>query len=104
MTELTVSPTILATLARNQTDAAAYAQAGADALSGTGKDCWVSHGVISGASNVAFDTIEGIRQATGTAFADASLGLAAKLQAADAAYGGVDEELADNLQSQMRDR
>lgn len=103
MTVLFVSPTTLETLARNQTDAAGYAQAGADALSGTGKDCWISHGVISGSSNGAFDTIEQIRRASGTAFADASLGLAAKLRAAAVAYEGVDGELADNLDSQMVD-
>lgn len=104
MTVLYVSPATLETLAKNQTDAAGYAQAGADALSGTGKDCWISHGVISGSSNGAFDTIETIRQAAGTAFVNASLGLAAKLRAAEAAYEGVDGELADNLDSQMLDK
>lgn len=104
MTELNLSPTILRTLANSQTTAAPYAQAGADALNGLGSDCWISHGVISGASNGALDTIEGIRKAAGTAFSDASLGLAAKLTAADRAYEGVDSELADNLDAQMVDR
>lgn len=104
MTELNVSASTLKTLANSQTTASSYAKAGADAVGGIGSDCWISHGVISGASNGAFSTVEEIRKAAGTAFSDASLGLAAKLTAAERAYEGVDEELADNLDSQMVDR
>jgi hypothetical protein len=103
MADLLISPRILETLAKNQTDAAKYAQAAADALDGTGSDCWVSHGVISGTSNGAFDTIEGIRKVAGTALADGSIGLGAKLRAAKLAYEGVDGELKDNLNKQMLD-
>ncbi|OBG75005.1 hypothetical protein A5714_06820 [Mycobacterium sp. E2462] len=103
-TEFKVSPSILETLARNQTDAAKDAQAAADAVSGTGSDCWVTHGVISGSSNGAFDAIETSRKAAGSALANASSGLAAKLRAAKQAYEGVDGELADNLNKQMLDK
>ena len=103
MADLLVSPTILETLAKNQTDAAKDAQAAADALSGTGSDCWVSHGVISGSSNGAFSTIEDTRQAAGSALADASSLLAAKLRAAKQAYEGVDGELGENLNKQILD-
>jgi uncharacterized protein YukE len=104
MADLLVSPTTLETLAKNQTDAAKDAQAAADALSGTGSDCWVSHGVISGSSNGAFSSVEDIRQAAGSALADASSGLAAKLRAAKKAYEGVDGELAGGLSKQMLDK
>jgi hypothetical protein len=104
MADLLVSPIILETLASSQDAAAKDAQAAADALSGTGSDCWVSHGVISGSSNGAFSTIEDIRQAAGSALADASKGLAAKLRAAKLAYEGVDGELAGNLNKQMLDK
>ena|SRR5271156_3275956 len=104
MADLLVSPTTLTTLADKQDAAATHAQAAADAMSGTGSDCWVSHGVISGSSNGAFSTVEDIRQAAGSALADGSKGLAAKLRAARLAYDGVDGELAGNLNKQMLDR
>jgi Excreted virulence factor EspC, type VII ESX diderm len=104
MADVLVSPTDLKTLADNQDAAAKDAQAAADALSGTGSDCWISHGVISGSSNGAFSTIEDIRQAAGSALADGSKGLAAKLRAAKLAYEGVDRELAGNLNKQMLDK
>lgn len=104
MADLLISPTVLETLAKNQTDAAKDAQAAANGLSGTGSDCWVSHGVISGSSNTAFSAVEETRQNAGQALANASTGLAAKLRAAKLAYEGVDSELGENLDKQMLDR
>jgi hypothetical protein len=104
MADLLLSRTILETLAKNQEGAAKDAKAAADDLNGTGSDCWISHGVISGSSDGAFSTIEGIRQAAGSALSDASLKMAAKLRAARDAYTGVDSELAGNLNKQMLDR
>jgi ESX secretion-associated protein EspC/F len=104
MARLVISSTILETLAKNQETAAKDAQAAAGDLDGTGSDCWISHGVISGSSDGAFDTIEGIRKAAGTALADASLRMAAKLRAADKAYKGVNSELGANFRRQMRDK
>jgi hypothetical protein len=104
MADLLLNPSTLKTLADNQTDAAKDAEAAANALNGTGGNCWLTHGVISGCSNSAFDTIEGIRKAAGLALADGSNGLAAKLLAAKEAYTGVDSELAGNLNKQMLDR
>jgi hypothetical protein len=104
MADLLVSPAILEMLAGRQTDAAKDAQAAADALSGLGSDCWVSHGVISGCSNGGFSTVESIRQAAGSAIAGASTGLAAKLRTAKKAYEGVDGELATGLNKQMLDK
>jgi hypothetical protein len=104
MADLLVSPTILETLAKNQEAAQKDAQAAADALNGTGSNCWLTHGVISGASNGGFGTVEGIRKTAGEALGNASLLLAAKLRAAKAAYEGVDGELGDNLDKQMLDK
>jgi hypothetical protein len=104
MADLLLDPSTLETLATNQEAAAKDAQAGADALNGTGGNCWLTHGVISGASNGAFVTIEDIRKAAGTALANASNKMAAKLRTAKKAYEGVDGELAANLNKQMLDK
>jgi hypothetical protein len=104
MADLLLDPSKLETLAQRQEAAAKDAEAAAGDLNGTGSSCWVSHGVISGSSNGAFSTIEGVRQAAGTALADGSKGFAAKLRAAKLAYEGVDGELAGNLNTQMLDR
>lgn len=101
---MTVTPATLETLAKNQEAAAKDAQAGAEAMNGTGSNCWLNHGVISGSSNGAFDTIEGIRKAAGNALANASNKMAAKLRTAKAAYSGVDSDLAGNLDKQMLDK
>ena len=104
MADLLLSPGTLKTLADRQTEAAKDAEAGAGALNGTGGNCWLTHGVISGCSNSGFDTIEGIRKAAGVSLANGSRTLAAKLLAAREAYTGVDSELAGNLNKQMLDR
>lgn len=103
MADLLISPSILETLAKNHEAAQKDAQAGADALNGTGMNCWLNHGMISGCSNGGFVTVEGIRKKAGEALGNASLLMAAKLRTAKAAYEGVDGELGDNLNKQMRD-
>lgn len=104
MADVTVTPATLETLAKNQETAAKTAQTAADDLNGTGSDCWISHGVISGGSNGAISAIEGLRKAAGTALATASNTMAAKLRTASKAYTGVDGELAGNLNKQMVDK
>jgi hypothetical protein len=104
MADLLLSPATPETLATRQEAAQKDAQAAADALNGTGRNCWLTHGVISGCSDGAFDTIEGIRKTAGAALGNASLLLAAKLRTAKKAYEGVDSELAANLHKQMLDR
>lgn len=104
MTDVTVSPTTLETLAKNQESAAKDATAAAGDVDGTGSNCWLNHGVMSGCSNGAFDTIEGVRKAAGNALANASLSMAAKLRTAKKAYDGVDGELAQGLDKQMLDK
>ena len=104
MADLLLNPGTLKTLADRQTDAAKDADAGAGALGGTGSNCWLTHGVISGCSNSAFGDIEEIRKAAGTSLANGSRTLAAKLLAAREAYTGVDSELAGNLNKQMLDK
>jgi len=48
MADLLLDPSTLKTLADRQTDAAKDAEAAANALNGTGGNCWLTHGVISG--------------------------------------------------------
>jgi ESX secretion-associated protein EspC/F len=104
MADLILSPSILKTLSDKQIAASDYAVQGANALNGTGSNCWLTHGVISGCSNSAFSSIEDIRKAAGMALAKGSTDLAAKLLAAKEAYTGVDSELAGNLNRQMVDK
>ena len=104
MADLLIDPAKLETLAKNHEDAADVAKSAANDLAGTGNDCWITHGVISGSSDGAFSTIEGIRQAAGLALSDASRSMAAKLRAAKHAYEGVDSELGGNLNKQMVDK
>jgi ESX secretion-associated protein EspC/F len=104
MADLLLYPDILKTLSDRQIAASDYAVQGANALNGTGSNCWLTHGVISGCSNGAFSSIEDIRKAAGMALAKASTDMAAKLLTAKAAYTGVDSELAGNLHKQMVDK
>lgn len=104
MADLLLSPSTLETLAKGQEAAAKDAQAAAEALNGTGSNCWLTHGVISGCSDGAFDTIESIRKAAGNSLANASNLMAAKLRTAKDAYTGVDSELAANLKNQLLDK
>jgi len=104
MADLLLYPSILETLAKNQDSAANDAEAAANALNGTGSNCWLTHGVISGASNGGFSTVEDTRKAAVMALATASRGQAAKLRTAKEAYTGVDSELAGNLNKQMLDK
>jgi hypothetical protein len=104
MADVLVTPSTLETLAKNQEAAVKDAQQAAEAMNGVGTDCWVSHGVISGASNGGFNSIESIRKAAGNAIANASNLMAAKLRTAKKAYEGVDSELAGNLNKQLLDK
>jgi Excreted virulence factor EspC, type VII ESX diderm len=101
---LLVDPSKLETLAKAQESAKKDAESAANDLNGTGGNCWLNHGVISGCSNGAFDTIEGVRKTAGLALGNASLKMAAKLRTAKLAYEGVDSELGTNLNKQMLDK
>ena len=101
MTNLNVTPTYLETLAAKHDSAAGEAATAAAAAAGTGTMCWVNHGVISGASNVAVGAAESARAAAGNAIRQAVVDLAAKLRTAKETYSGVDADLSKTLDGQV---
>lgn len=103
MATLNVDENYLETLATKQGQAATKAAEAASAASNTETAVWVTHGVISGASNSAFVTAEKQRRGAGQNIGQHASDLAAKLRVAKQTYGGVDEELSENLNKQMRD-
>jgi hypothetical protein len=100
MANLAVTPGYLDKLASKQDDASNKANDAASAASGIEPAVWVTHGVISGASNSAFTGAERMRREAGKDIAAASSDLAAKLRTAGVTYAGVDDELGGNLDKQ----
>ena len=84
--------------ANNQTTSATAA---ADNLSTA---VWVSHGIVSLASNMAFTKAAAARRAAGEAAKKASTGLAGKLRIASTVYQGADELAAKNIAKQVVER
>ncbi|SPM43461.1 ESX-1 secretion-associated protein EspC [Mycobacterium numidiamassiliense] len=104
MADLVVTPTHLDKLAATQDQAAAQATTAASAGSNVQVAAWVTHGVISGVSNVAFTGAAAARQKTAEAVSKASTELAAKLRTAKAVYTGTDDEAGQNIDRQVLDR
>jgi hypothetical protein len=104
MADVTVTPEHLDKLATAQDQAATQAGTAASAAAGLEVDCWVSHGVVSGASNVAFTKAAEARKSTGEAMSKASTELAAKLRTAKKVYNTTDDQAGKNLDKQMLDR
>jgi hypothetical protein len=104
MADLEVTPEYLSKLATTHDAAASTAESAANAAASLTSDVWVSHGVASGASNVAFAKAEFARRGAGEAMKGSSTDLSAKLRAADDAYAGTDEQAGDNLDNQVLDR
>ncbi|OBH39607.1 hypothetical protein A5692_00545 [Mycobacterium sp. E342] len=103
MANLNVDEKYLEQLATKQGQAAAKAEDAASAASNTETAVWVTHGVISGASNSAFVTAEKQRRGAGQNIRQHASDLAAKLRVAKQTYESVDEELSGNLTKQMLD-
>jgi len=104
MGDLAVTPEYLNMLAARQDEAAGTAGLAATAAAGLTAEVWVSHGVASGASNAAFAKAEFARRGAGDVMKGSSTDLAAKLRAADDAYGSTDEQASANLDKQVLDR
>jgi hypothetical protein len=104
MANLNVDPRDLEDLAKKQDDAATEAGGAATAHAGLSTNCWVTHGVISGPSNAVLNSVEEARKAAGTTIANAAGDLAGKLRTAKQVYGGVDEDLGGNIDSQVLSR
>ncbi|KKC02630.1 ESX-1 secretion-associated protein [Mycobacterium nebraskense] len=101
MADVAVTPEHLANLATAQDQASTQAGTAASAASNLEVAVWVSHGVVSGASNVAFTKAAAARQKTGEAMSAASTELAEKLRTAKAVYETTDEQSGKNLDKQV---
>jgi Excreted virulence factor EspC, type VII ESX diderm len=100
--DLAVTPEYLDTLAAMQDQAADKAGSAATAASDLSGKLWLSHGIASGASNLAFSNAEEARQAAGNAIKKASTELAVKLRAASDAYQATDDQTGENIDKQVR--
>jgi hypothetical protein len=104
MANLAVTPQALGKLATTQDQAANQAGTAAAAASNLEVQVWVSHGIVSGFSNVAFTKAEAARRAVGEAMKNSSTELAEKLRNAKAVYQSTDESTSQNLDKQVVDR
>lgn len=101
MADVVITSEHLNTLATTQDQASTQAGAAATAASNLEVQAWVSHGVISGASNIAFAKAAAARQSTGQAMSTASTELALKLRTAKEAYETTDEQSGKTLNKQV---
>lgn len=104
MADLIVTPEHLDTLATKQDQAAAQATSAASAGSNVEVATWVTHGIISGASNVAFTKAAAARKKTAEAVSKASTDLAGKLRTAKSVYGSADDAASESIDRQLLDR
>jgi uncharacterized protein YukE len=104
MAELEVDPRDLEDMAKKQDGAAEKSGEAKGVTSGVETAVWVTHGVISGASNTAFTAAEKVRRGAAHNIEQASIDLAAKLRAAKETYEGVDADLSANIKKQVLDR
>jgi hypothetical protein len=104
MFDLALTASYLDGLSENQDDAANTAGSAARTASGIETSVWVTHGVVSGASNIAFAEAEAARRAAGGAMKKFSADLAVKLRTADEAYQRTDEQAGNNIDRQMPPR
>ncbi|OMC15306.1 MULTISPECIES: ESX-1 secretion-associated protein [unclassified Mycobacterium] len=103
MADVVVTPEHLDTLATTQDKASTQAASAASAASDLEVQVWVTHGVASGASNVAFTKAASARQAAGEAMSKGSTELAKKLRTAKNVYQSTDDESGKNLNKQVLD-
>jgi hypothetical protein len=103
MTDLAVTPEHLDSLATKQDQAATQATTAASAASNMEVATWVTHGIISGASNIAFTKAAAARKKTADTMSQASTGLAGKLRTAKAVYGNADDEAGRSIDKQLLD-
>ncbi len=104
MADVSVTPDHLDMLAVTQDQASTQAVTAASAASGLETDVWVTHGVVSAASNLAFTRAANARQSTGAAMSKASTELAEKLRTAKSVYASTDDQASKNIAKQVLDR
>ncbi|OBH39605.1 hypothetical protein A5692_00535 [Mycobacterium sp. E342] len=104
MADVTVTPGHLEELATTQDQASTQAGTAASAASGLETAVWVTHGVVSWYSNLAFTKAAEARKSTGEAMSKASTELAEKLRTAKKVYASTDEQAGKNIDKQVLDR
>ncbi|OCB28324.1 hypothetical protein A5674_16795 [Mycobacterium malmoense] len=103
MADVTVTSEHLDRLAVTQDQASAQAGTAAVAASSLETDVWVTHGVVSAASNLAFTNAANARKSTGDAMSRASTELAGKLRTAKNVYASTDDQASMNIAKQVLD-
>jgi hypothetical protein len=101
MDDLIVETEHLKTLSTVQNQTALKEAAAAAAATNLSTSVWVSHGVISGASNVAFTKAADARRHAGEALQGASSQTADNLVTAKNLYEKMDEQAAANINKQI---
>lgn len=104
MANVAVTPAHLDKLATAQDQASTQAGTAASAASSLEVDVWVSHGVVSWYSNLAFTKAADARKSTGDAMGKASTELADKLRTAKKVYEKTDDQAGENIDQQVLDR
>ncbi|SOX53211.1 ESX-1 secretion-associated protein [Mycobacterium ahvazicum] len=99
--KLDATPQHIVALATAQESAAAQALRAGATGSNLRDAVWVTHGVISGASNVAFTKASAARAKTAEAVSKTAAALAQKLQTAKNAYQNTDEAMSNSLAAQF---
>ncbi|CQD21604.1 ESX-1 secretion-associated protein EspC [Mycobacterium europaeum] len=104
MADLIVTPEHLKKLATAQDQAATRASTAGTAGDNIKAAVWVTHGIVSGASNVAFTNAAAARKSTAEAMSKASTELSGKLRTARAVYQSADDETSRNIDAQVLER
>lgn len=101
MTDLTVTPEYLERLAQFQDQTSDEARSAAHAAFEIRKAVWVTHGLISRASNVAIARAEQARRNAGHAMSGSAADLAEWLRHAAGAYCNTDRQSAQSFARQV---
>lgn len=104
MADVAITPAHLDRLATAQDQASTQAGTAANAASDLEVSVWVTHGVVSARSSLAFTKAANARKSTGDAMSKASTELAEKLRTAKQVYASTDEQAGENLNKQVLDR
>ncbi|UXA07113.1 ESX-1 secretion-associated protein [Mycobacterium sp. SMC-2] len=101
MADVAVTPAHLDRLATAQDQASTQAGTAASAASGLETEVWVSHGVVSWYSNLAFTKAANARKSTGDAMSKSSTELADKLRTAKKVYASTDQQAGEAIDKQV---
>src|SRR5262245_32221981 len=101
MEDLSITPSYLTDLAKQQDRAAGEIGSATKAVEGTAEQLWYDHGDVCGQTVSAMKALERERRNTGDTMTNVSEALAANLRQAAADYGATDEEAGAVIDQQM---